>query len=84
MGGDILCIGTNPVDYSVLVKVMLVSECEGLSLSQFPDEDEGGSVKVVPLLGHLERDEITLRPRACLRLTTLQSECTESLIFKSP
>lgn len=51
-----LGVGSHPVDDSILIKVMLVSECETLSFSQFPHKDEGGTLKVIPLLRHL-RDE---------------------------
>lgn len=50
----LLGIGAHPVDDSVLIKVMLVPEGEGLSFPQLPHKDEGGALKVVPLLGHLE------------------------------
>lgn len=54
---NLLCVGSDPVDNSVLVKVVLVSKGEGLSFPQLPHEHEGRALKVVPLLGHLGEQE---------------------------
>lgn len=50
---NLLGVGADPVDDSILVKVMLVSEGEGLPFPQLPHKHKGRALKVVPLLGHL-------------------------------
>ena len=50
----LLGVGSNPVDDAIFIKVMLVSEGEGLPFPQLPHEDEGRALEVVPLLRHLE------------------------------
>ncbi len=53
----LLGVSSHPVDDSILIKIMLVSEREGLSFPQLPHEDEGRTLKVIPLLRHLEEEE---------------------------
>lgn len=50
---NLLCVGADPVDDSILIKVVLVSKGKGLSFPQLPHKDKGRALKVVPLLGHL-------------------------------
>lgn len=50
---NLLCICANPIDDSILIKIMLVSKCKSLSFPQLPHKDKGRTLKVVPLLGHL-------------------------------
>lgn len=50
----LLGVGSDPVDDAVLVEVMLMSEGEGLSFPQLPHKDEGRTLKVIPLLRHLQ------------------------------
>lgn len=53
----LLCVGSNPVDDAVLIKVVLMSKYEALSFSQFPHKNERRALKVVPLLCYLYEDE---------------------------
>lgn len=53
----LLGVGSDPVYDAILVKVVLVSEGEGLSFPQLPHKDKRGAFEVVPLLRHLEDKE---------------------------
>lgn len=52
---------------------MLVSECEGLSFPQLPHEDEGRTLKVIPLFRHLV-DEEEKEIKTKLRSTSEEDE----------
>ena len=53
------CIGPNPVDDTVLVKVRDLSEGEGcLEILRHTDKVECGALIVVPLLSHLKNSNI--------------------------
>lgn len=54
----LLCIRADPINDSVLVKVVLVPECKRLAFTQLPDKDERRSIEVVPLLSHLWMQQI--------------------------
>lgn len=57
----LLGIGADPIDDAILVKIVLVSEGEVLAFTQLPHKDEGGAVKVVPLLRHLEHKKFRIK-----------------------
>lgn len=73
----LLGIGSNPVDDAVLVKVVLVSESEGLPFPQLPHEDERGTVEVVPLLGHLHMQRREEQDKSQRRLDELSRKRRE-------
>ncbi len=54
-------VGSNPVQQTIFVKVMLMSERNGRVFTDFFDERERGSVMIKPLLGyHLQKETIKL------------------------
>lgn len=52
-----LCICSNPVNNSVLIKIMLMSEHKCLAFTEFSYKNKWSPIKVVPLLCYLHMNE---------------------------